>query len=177
MKTEDLQAQGLTQEQIDFVFAENGKDVNAIKADRDNYKTQLETAQASLKEFEGVNVSELQNKIKELNGTIEQNQTKYQQEIADRDFNDLLKATAQKHNARDIKAVIPFLDIDTLKASKNQEKDLEAAFEQVKKDNDYLFISESKPIPRVVAATPGINKNVEDGKTKANEAFRSLFGK
>ena len=49
MKTEDLQAKGLNQEQIDFVMSEYGKDVNAIKAERDGYKTQLDTAQTSLK--------------------------------------------------------------------------------------------------------------------------------
>ena len=44
MKTEDLQAKGLTQEQIDYVMAEYGKELNGIKQDRDNYKTQLATA-------------------------------------------------------------------------------------------------------------------------------------
>ena len=53
-KTEDLKARGLTQEQIDFVMAEVGREFNSLTADRDNYKTQLETA---LKGFEGVNVS------------------------------------------------------------------------------------------------------------------------
>ena len=56
MKTEDLQAKGLTQEQIDYVMAEYGKDINGIKQERDTYKTQLSTAQATLKSFEGVNI-------------------------------------------------------------------------------------------------------------------------
>ena len=66
MKTEDLQAKGLTQEQIDYVMAEYGKDINGIKQERDTYKTQLCTAQATLKSFEGVNISELQGKIQTL---------------------------------------------------------------------------------------------------------------
>lgn len=176
MKTEDLQAQGLTQEQIDFVFAENGKDVNAIKADRDSYKTQLEAAQDALKGFEGVNVNELQEKITNLTTQMEADKSKYEQAIADRDFNDLVKKAADKHNARDVKAVMPFLDIEKLKASKNQEKDLDAAFEEVKKEKDYLFTS-TKTIPKVVSSTPGIKKNTDDKKSQANEAFRSLFGK
>ena len=50
MKTEDLQAKGLSQEQIDFVMAENGKDAEcdqrqSVMATR----SQLDTAQASLK--------------------------------------------------------------------------------------------------------------------------------
>ena len=49
MKTEDLQGKGLNQEQIDFVMSEYGKELNAVKAERDGYKTQLDTAQASLK--------------------------------------------------------------------------------------------------------------------------------
>ena len=49
MKTEDLQGKGLNQEQIDFVMSEHGKELNAVKAERDGYKTQLDTAQASLK--------------------------------------------------------------------------------------------------------------------------------
>ena len=34
MNTDDLKAQGLTQEQIDFVMAEHGKVVNPLKSDR-----------------------------------------------------------------------------------------------------------------------------------------------
>jgi len=69
MKTEELKAKGLTEEQISFVMSENGKDIKAeqdkyavLEAEKNNYKTQLETAQASLKEFEGVDVKELQGK-------------------------------------------------------------------------------------------------------------------
>ena len=35
MKTEDLKAQGLTDEQIAFVMAENGKDINREKVKAD----------------------------------------------------------------------------------------------------------------------------------------------
>ena len=48
MKTEDLQAKGLTQEQIDYVMAEYGRELNGVKQDRDNYKAQLAAAQATL---------------------------------------------------------------------------------------------------------------------------------
>lgn len=71
MKTEDLQAKGLSQEQIAFVMAENGKDVNAIKAERDGYKTQLDTAQASLKAMEGIDAAGLQTKVTELTSQLQ----------------------------------------------------------------------------------------------------------
>lgn len=176
MKTEDLQAKGFTQEQIDYVMAEYGKDINGIKQDRDNYKTQLENAQKTLKSFEGVNVSELQGKINTLTTELANKDVEYQKQIADRDFNDLLKATAEGYKPRDLKAVMPFLDVDKLKGSKNQESDIKAAIEAVKKDNAYLF--QDTQIPRVVAPTPGPGgQAVDDTKTRANEALRSILGK
>ena len=95
MKTEDLQAKGLTQEQIDYVMAEYGRELNGVKQDRDNYKAQLAAAQATLKSFEGVNVQELQGKITQLTSDLAVKETEYQKQIADRDFNDLLKTTAE----------------------------------------------------------------------------------
>ena len=67
------------------------------------------------------------------------------------------------------------LDTDALKASKNQESDIKAALDNLKKDNDYLFKSVS--VPRVVSVTPGINQEAQTKKEQANEALRSLFGK
>ena len=98
MKTEDLQAKGLSQDQIDYVMAEYGKDINGIKQERDNYKTQLSTAQTTLKSFEGVNVSELQGKIATLTADMATKEAEYQKQLADRDFNDLLKNTAEGTN-------------------------------------------------------------------------------
>ena len=176
MKTEDLQAKGLSQEQIDYVMAEYGKDVNGIKQERDTYKSQLSAAQATLKSFEGVNISELQGKIQTLTADLANKDAEYQKQLAERDFNDLLKSTAEGFKPRDIKAVMPFLDVDKLKASKNQEADIKTALEAVKKDNAYLF--QDTQIPKVVSYTPGSGgKGTEDTKTRANEALRSIFGR
>lgn len=165
MKTEDLQAKGLTQEQIDYVMAEYGRELNGVKQDRDNYKAQLAAAQATLKSFEGVNVQELQGKITQLTS-----------DLADRDFNDLLKTTAEGFKPRDLKAVMPFLDVEKLKASKNQEADIKAALDVVKKDNAYLF--QDINIPRVVSTTPGPGgAAAEDTKARANAALRSILGR
>lgn len=50
-------------------FRENYKsvvEVGKIETARDNYKTQLDTAQNALKEFEGVDVNELKDKVATL---------------------------------------------------------------------------------------------------------------
>lgn len=175
MKTEDLKAQGLTEEQINFVMSENGKDIKREKDKADNYKSQLDTATQTLKDFEGVNVEEMKNKISQLTADLENSQRKHAEELAQRDFNDLLNSYATEYKARNIKAVMPFLDVETLRQSKNQKDDLKTAFETVKKENGYLF--EDETIPRVVSFTAGTNNNADSTTSKANEALRSFFGK
>lgn len=99
-----------------------------------------------------------------------------QEKISERDFNDALKEAINAAGAKNAKAVMALLDQDNLKSSKNQKEDIQKALESVKKENDYMFQSE-KTVPKVVSVTPGINPDVEDKKTQANEALRSLFGK
>ena len=175
MKTEDLKAQGFTEEQINFVMSENGKDIKREKDKADNYKSQLDTATHTLKGFEGVNVEEMKSKISQLTSDLENSQRKHAEELAQRDFNDLLNSYATEYKARNIKAVMPFLDVETLRQSKNQKDDLKTAFETVKKENGYLF--EDETIPRVVSFTAGTNSNTDNTTSKANEALRSFFGK
>lgn len=176
MKTEFLSGLGITdQNVITQILAENGRDIERIKGERDTLQTQLQTAQATLKSFEGVNPTQLQNEVTRLTNELATKEAEYNKQIADRDFNDLLRTTAAAYNPRDIKAVMPFLDVEKLKSSKNQETDIKAALDAVKKDNAYLF--QDVNIPRVVSITPGPNKESDDLKTQANNALRSLLGR
>ena len=176
MKTEDLQGKGLSQEQINFVMAEYGKDLNAVKAERDGYKTQLDTAQASLKAMEGIDAAGLQNKISELTTQLNGKDSEIEKIKADYAFDTSIKEAIRKASGRNEKAIMALLDMDTLKASKNQAADIEKALTELKKDNDYLFQAQ-KTVPRVVSVTGGINNETQTTNERANEALRSLFGK
>ena len=90
MQRKFLEELGLEKDVIDKIMAENGSDIEKIKADRDNYKSQLETAQEALKGFEGVDVKELNGKIAQLNSDLAAKDTEYQQKIADMEFNSVL---------------------------------------------------------------------------------------
>lgn len=77
MKREDITKifEGATDEQINAVLDINSSDIGKAKqkleVERDSYKTQLETAQTALKEFEGVDVGELKGKIAQLTADLE----------------------------------------------------------------------------------------------------------
>lgn len=70
MKREDLQAKGLTDEQIDFVMAENGKDVEKVKTKltaaetaRDDYKEQLETANTTIQGYKDMDIDGIKRSV------------------------------------------------------------------------------------------------------------------
>lgn len=98
MKKEELQALGLTDEQISKVFELNGKDIKAeqrktekAEQERDQYKERAESAEETLKGFDGVDVEGLNKQITEWKTKAEQAEKDYQQKIYDRDFADALK--------------------------------------------------------------------------------------
>lgn len=176
MRREDLTAKGLTAEQVDYVMAEYGKELNPLKAERDSYKTQLETAQTSLKAMEGIDAAGLQTKITELKDQLKGKDTEIAQIRSDYAFDSAINEAIRKASGRNEKAIRALLDLDTLKASKNQEQDITAALDTLKKDNDYLFQAEKKT-PHVVSVTSGINPEAQTKREQANEALRSLLGR
>lgn len=131
-------------------------EVNKITASRDNYKTQLETAQTSLKEFEGVDVKELQGKITTLQNDLATKEKEHQDKLADIEFNSVLDSSITSSKAKNAKAVKALLDLEALKTSKNQAEDIKTALENIKKDNDFLFDSE-EPINNSVKHTGNPN--------------------
>ena len=158
MKREFLEALGLDKEIVDKIMTENGNDINKTKekleAERDNYKSQLETAQNALKDFEGVDVKELKGKIDTLTADLTAKETEYQTKLADMEFNSKLDSLITSSGARNAKAVKALLDLESIKSSKNQDTDLQTALEACKKDNEYLF-GKDAPINNPVALTGG----------------------
>lgn len=104
MKTEDLQAQGLTEEQIKFVFAENGKDIAAEKKraekaeqDRDIWKKRAETAEETLQGFEGKDFEAIEKERNEWKEKAENSKKDYEKQIYDRDFGDALTTEMEQY--------------------------------------------------------------------------------
>lgn len=99
MKTEELTALGLNEDQVKQVFALNGKDVEAAKAakdktiadltaERDGLKTRLDTAETTLKKFEGIDPQQIQQEIQTYKTQAEDAEKKFAREITQRDQKD-----------------------------------------------------------------------------------------
>lgn len=153
MKREFLEGLGLEKDTIDKIMTENGNDINREKAKADEYKSQLDTAKQTLKGFEGVDVAKLQGEITKLNTDLANKDADYQKKIADMEFSSVLDSAITDSKAKNVKAVRALLDLETLKASKNQSDDIKKAIEDVKSKNDYLF--EGTNIPGSGGNPPG----------------------
>lgn len=111
--------------------------------------TAMKDLQDKLDGFKDVDVSGLNQMIKNLQTEKENIQKDYDAKIADRDFNDLVKESIAAVNGRNAKAITALLDVDTLKASKNQKEDIAAALKALteKEDSKMLFGGEPDPKP------------------------------
>lgn len=157
MKTEFLQNfkvgdQPLPKEVIDAILAENGRDIEAAKkpfADYDTIKTQLSEAQKTIKGFQdqGADIEAVRKSAKEWEDKYNKAIADHKQEMEGLAFDGLLKDAIQTAKGRNDKAIRALLEVDTLKASKNQAEDIKTALESLKKDNGYLFDDDSNPPP------------------------------
>lgn len=166
--------QPLTQEIIDAILAENGRDVEAAKApyaDYDSIKDQLKTAKDGLKAFEGVDVAQLQGQITQLQNDLTAKETEHQSKLADMAFDHALEKAITGAQGRNAKAIAALLDVPTLKASKNQEADIKAALEGLKKDNGYLFGTDEKVPPYAGGTGTG-----GGGSYDSDAALRAAMG-
>lgn len=166
----------LSKETIDAIMQENGRDIEAAKkpyADYDSIKQQLTTATEGLKAFEGVNVQDLQGQIATLQGKLDTQAKEHEAKLADMAFDGILKDAITAAKGRNAKAIQALLDVDTLKASKDQTADIKAALEALKKDSGYLFESDEGTPPPYA---PGTGTNGGGGNLTSGDALRAAFG-
>lgn len=178
MKTEFLKELGLEQDVINKIMEENGKDIageqektRKAQGERDNYKEQLGTATASLEKFKDVDPAAMQGEIDKLNQQLKDKDAEYAAKEADRIFSDTLKEAIKTAGGRNAKSVMALLDVDALKASKDQSEDIKKALEKVKESDAYLFGAD-EPFLNPVGPTGGTGG--EGGDSMA--AIRAAMG-
>lgn len=161
MKTEFLKNfkvndQELPKEIIDAILAENGRDVEAAKkpfADYDTIKQQLTTAQETIKGFESQDIEAVRKSAKEWEDKYNQALADHKQQMEEMAFDGILKDAITAAKGKSDKAIRALLDVDTLKASKNQAADIKAALEDLQKESGYLFGDEQGNPPPYAGGT------------------------
>lgn len=76
--------------------AEFDKKVGKLEAERDTHKERADTAEETLKSFEGIDPTKVNEEISKWKKAAEEAQQNAQKQLAERDFNDTLKAELDK---------------------------------------------------------------------------------
>ena len=189
MKREELEALGLSKEQIDSVLDMHHKEYDPVKKDLDAAQKDLESekektsTQANtikdlkkdLEEFKDADVSGMKQKISELESDIQAKDDAHKKEIADRDFNDILRESISSVNGKNAKAITALLDIDALKASKNQKEDIAEALKLLAEAEDSKMLF-GEPEPYVLCKGNPIGAVNKGGNQDDDAAMRAAMG-
>ena len=124
-------------------IAEHEKKVNRLTDDLAAEKKRADEAVETLKGFDAITRERDEWKTKHDDAVAA-----HQKEQEEREFNEMLSSAISESKGKNTKAITALLDLETLRKSKNQEKDIKAALEGVKKDNEYLFDTTGNPPAR-----------------------------
>lgn len=189
MKREDLEALGLSKEQIDKVLNMHHAEYDQVKKDLDtaqedlknemektsSQETTIKDLKKDLEEFKDADVSGMKQKIADLEEDIRSMDENHQKEIADRDFNDILKDSIAAAKGKNAKAITALLDIDALKASKNQKEDISAALKTLTEAEDSKMLF-GDPEPDNIGSGNPIGTVTKGGDQSSDAALRAVMG-
>lgn len=180
MKRKDLEDLGLEKETVDKIMDWNGADIEAANAkvkkaegERDNYKTQLDTATAELDKFKDIKPEEMQATIEQLRNDLKAKDDEYAAKEADRLFNDTLDKAIVAAGGRNAKAIRGLLDIEALKGSNDQTEDIKKALDAAKESDAYLFGAD-EPFRNPVGPTN--NPEGDKGLDVSTATLRAAMG-
>ena len=169
--------------ELDKAVAENYKTVS----DYDNQKEKLDAAndtikandtaikdlQAKLDGFKDVDVSGLKQRITDLETEKENIKNDYDAKIADRDFDDLVKESIAAVKGKNVKAITALLDVDALKASKNQKEDIASALKDLTEAEDSkMLFGDPEPKPAGTGNLIGQVQSTDTLKDALKERYK-----
>ena len=175
MKREDVKNKipGITDEQLDWLMGENGRDVTAerkkadgLQAQVDSLTAQVATAQDGLKAF---------GEHKPEDFAAAQQQMKEQADGYA--FDSALDGAIRDAKGRDVKAIRGMLDLDRLKGSKDRGADIQAALNALAEEKAWAFEAAAPSGTSVIVNTGAEHSTggtAEDDVVAA--AFASLNG-
>lgn len=176
--------EGYSEEIDKKVSAEIGKgfvaknDFNSKNEELKNTRSQLDEANKTIEGLKSnaPDIDAVRKAADEWKAKYEQSEKDHKTKLADMEFDADIENAIAAAKGKNTKAIRALLDLDAIRASKNRSDDLKKAVEAVRESDGYLYDDdESKPAPRISAATPGA-QTTENKNDKANAAIRAAFG-
>lgn len=134
--------------------AEFEKKVNRLTDDLAAEKKRADDAVETLKGFEGKDFDAITKDRDEWKRKHDEAVANHKKEQEDREFGEILSAAISEAKGKNEKAIMALLDMDKLRTSRNQEKDIKAALDALRTDSGYLF-DDNGGTPQIVASGNG----------------------
>ena len=177
MKEYGLEVPGDKRKDFEKTLLENYKTVSDYEVQAEKLKTaegKVATLTASLDKFKDVNVDELNNTIATLQNDLAAKDQELTDKLAERDFNDLLKESIAAAKGKNAKAITALLDVDALKASKNQKEDVAAALKTLAEAEDSrMLFGETE---NIIGGGNPIGSVIKGGNQDSDAALRAAMG-
>lgn len=178
MKEYGLEVPEEKKKDFEKTVLDNYKTVSDYEIQSEKLKTtegKVTTLTESLDKFKDVNVDELNSTIATLKTDLANKDQELKDKIADRDFSDLLKDSITSAKGRNAKAITALLDLETLKASKNQKEDITAALKTLAEAEDSKMLF-GEPEPYVLGKGDPIGSVIKTGNQDSDATMRAVMG-
>ena len=179
MKRKFLEDLGLEEEIVNKIMAENGKDLNDLKAKVDDLNEQIAVKETTIKqknekivELEKVDIEKLKQEQFDLGkaeGSKEVENFKRQNAI-DKVYDTEFEVDGKKYKVKDKKGLQGYLDNEKIKYENDQVTGLVEQFSEIVKTSPYLFETDTKN-PQFADTTPGSNPSKD-----SENALRQAMG-
>jgi chromosome segregation ATPase len=185
MKTEFLKNLGITEQSvIDQIMAENGRDVNAAKADLNNLKQQVTDLQGQITAKDN-EIATLNTKVGEVetlrneNAQLQTDKTNLTNElntkVSEIKMTHAIESGVRDAKARNVKAVIAQLDMSKITYENDELNGLAEQLEALKSGEDTSFLfGEVKPTP---AGTHHHTPPASGGNPQTSNSFAEAVAK
>lgn len=184
MKTDELKSWGLTDEQSEKVMAQYGKDVSKLQkenekltADRDKEKERADTAEETLKKFDGVDLEGMKAEVDNWKAKAENAEKNYEAQIAQRDFEDALKEEISGYKFTSEaakKAIMAEIREAGLKVKDGKILGLSDLLAQMKEKDASAFVDEKQEQLEAGRAKPFTGPLKGAAQPTASEKFKAM---
>ena len=160
--------------------AEHEKKIGKAETERDNWKSKAETAEETLKKFDGVDLETMQTELNTWKQKAETAEKDYEQKIYERDFSDALKTELEsvKFSSDAAKrAVMSEIKESGLKLKDGKILGLSDLIGQIKERDASAFVDEKQEQARQQAArftVPGTGRSTGGSGTTTKKDIMSI---
>lgn len=184
MKREFLKSLELSDEVIEKIMTENGKDINGLKDKVESLESQINDYKAQVterdKQLDGLKKSagdseKLQEKISKLQEENKQNSEAYEAKIKQMTEDNAVKLALTNAKAKDVDMLRVKLNLEGVKMDGNTIIGLDDQISKLKETYPYMFDVETKPTISGTKPAEGSGEPAPTAKQGSYEYFAQMY--